>query len=58
MKQFLIINGKEARLIERATMEDAKKTAENICDHSKEIIVREIDLFINRGTEFLNPKNS
>jgi len=56
MAQFIIINGKEARLIERANLEDAKRTAENISDHSKEIIVRQIDLFIDRGTKFLNPE--
>jgi len=43
MKTFIIINGKEVRTIKAETMEDAVTRAENTCDHSKEIIVREID---------------
>jgi hypothetical protein len=41
MKKYIIINGKEAFIIERPNMEAAKTTAIPICDHSNEIIVRE-----------------
>lgn len=46
MKKFLIINGLNATIVERQSLEDAKNTAINICDHSKEIIVREINNLI------------
>ena len=41
--KFIIINGTTALIIERASMEKAIETCQNICDHSKEIIVREVD---------------
>ena len=43
MKTFIIINGKSVRTIKAETLEDAVSRAENTCDHSKEIIVREIE---------------
>ena len=43
MKTFIIINGKSVRTIKAETLEDAVTRAENTCDHSKEIIVREIE---------------
>jgi len=43
MKTFIIINGKEVRTIKAETIEDARVKAINTCDHSKEIIVREIN---------------
>lgn len=43
MKTFIIINGKEVRTVKAETMEDARTKAINTCDHSKEIIVREIE---------------
>ena len=43
MKKFIIINGLDAVITERETLEDAKHHAINICDHSKEIIVKEVE---------------
>ena len=43
MKTFIIINGKSVRTIKTESMEQAVTIAENTCDHSKEIIVREIE---------------
>jgi regulator of PEP synthase PpsR (kinase-PPPase family) len=43
MKTFILINGKEARTIKSQTLATATIVAENIFDHSKEIIVREIE---------------
>ena len=43
MKTFVIINGKELAIVQRETKADAIILAENVCDHSKEIIVREIE---------------
>jgi hypothetical protein len=42
MKTFVIINGMNCQIIERETMVKAIETAQNVSDHSKEIIVREI----------------
>lgn len=42
MKKFITINGTKAWITERKSMEDAVTSAVNVCDHSKEIIVREI----------------
>jgi hypothetical protein len=46
MKKFIIINGLNATVVERETLEDARNTAINICDHSKEIVIREINSII------------
>lgn len=46
MKKFIIINGLNATIIQRETLEDARNTAINICNHSKEIIVREVESII------------
>ena len=42
MKSFVIINGKTMWVVKRDSLADAVTTAENTCDVSKEIIVREI----------------
>ena len=42
MKTFITINGTTLIITKRATLEEAIKSAENISDHSKEIIVREV----------------
>lgn len=42
-KTFIILNGKSLRIVQRESMEDAITSAQNTCDHSQEIIVREID---------------
>lgn len=43
MKHFIIINGKDVFIREKELLLDAITWAENYCDHSKEIIVREIN---------------
>jgi hypothetical protein len=43
MKTFILINGKEVRIIKSQTIKTATIIAENLLDHSKEIIVREIE---------------
>ena len=48
MKTFILINGKEARTIKSQTLATATIIAENIFDHSKEIIVREIEAPISQ----------
>ena len=42
-KTFIILNGKTLRIVERDSMAAAITSAQNTCDHSHEIIVREID---------------
>lgn len=42
MKKYIIINGKEAHLITASSMEKARHQAIKVCDHSKEVIVREL----------------
>ena len=43
MKRFLIINGKDVYVKEMNTPQDAYTFAQNLMDHSKEVIVREIE---------------
>jgi hypothetical protein len=40
---FIIINGKEVYLKIFESMEDAKAWCISVCDHSQEIIVRQIE---------------
>lgn len=47
MKIFIIINGDDACIIEQETIKDATILAENTCDHSKEVIVRELKTIID-----------
>ena len=42
MKKFVIINGMDLIHIECNDLSEAKQKAFKICDHSKEIIVRQI----------------
>ena len=42
MKTFAIINGSVLMIVNLPTLEDARHRAINICDHSKEILVREL----------------
>ena len=44
MKKFIIINGKQLIYTKKETIEDARDYAIAICDHSLEIIVREIEI--------------
>jgi len=53
-KKFIIINGKEVQIIERINLDAAKQTAINICDHSKEIIVRQIENITDYSIEYIN----
>ena len=55
-KTYIIINGMSAMIIERVNMDKAKQTAINLSDHSREIIVREIDInkFTNYTIEYIN----
>ena len=47
MNTYIIINGLNVTLIDRISMVDAKHTAINICDHSKEVIVRQVNDITN-----------
>jgi len=52
-KTFIILNGKTLRIVERDNMEAAITSAQNTCDHSQDVFVREIDydLFVNHVQE-------
>lgn len=41
MKNYIVINGKELHIIKKQTEREAVTWAQNYCDHSSEIIVRE-----------------
>ena len=43
MNTYIIINGLDVIVIKRISMVDAEHTASNICDHSKEVIVRQVN---------------
>jgi len=53
-KKFIIINGKDVQIIERVNLDAAKQTAINLCNHSKEIIVREVENIIDYSIEYIN----
>ena len=40
---YIIINGKDVYLFELDSLEKAKEKAIVICDHSEEIIIRQVD---------------
>ena len=42
MNTYIIINGLDSLLIKRSTLDEAKQFAIMYCDHSKDILVREI----------------
>jgi len=42
MNTYIIINGLDSLLIKRNTLDEAKQFAIMYCDHSKDIVVREI----------------
>lgn len=54
MKKFIIINGTTTKIIERENLESAIMTAENLSDHSKEIIVREVKEFTDYSKVYVN----
>jgi hypothetical protein len=41
-KTFAVINGKELYIVKKPDIKLAIQWAQNVCDHSKEIIVREV----------------
>lgn len=43
MKIFMILNGTSLKFIQAIDRVEAKHSAINTCDHSKEIIVREVE---------------
>ncbi len=44
MKSYIIINGTDSMIIKKSSLDDARHFAINYCDHSKDIIVRQIDV--------------
>ena len=48
MKTYIIINGLESKLIKKNTLDEARHYAINYCDHSKDIIVRQINVLIKK----------
>ncbi len=47
MKKYIVINGSTVTFVLKKDMEEAVIYATNNCDHSKEIIVREVKEVIN-----------
>jgi hypothetical protein len=45
MKKFIIINGDDIILKILPSLDDARDHAINVCDHSNEVIVREVSNF-------------
>lgn len=43
MKKFLTLNGSKAWISYKEGLAEARQSAINICDHSEEVLVREID---------------
>lgn len=54
MKKFITINGPKSWISERKSLADAVTSAQNICDHSHEIIVREVVDFTDHTREYEN----
>lgn len=54
MRKFIVINGTKAWICERKTLADAVQSAQNICDHSKEVIVREVKQFTDYSRIYEN----
>jgi hypothetical protein len=44
MKSYIIINGTNSMIIKKNSLDDARQFAIMYCDHSKDIIVRHIDV--------------
>lgn len=42
-KTYLILNGDHMMFIQKEKKEEALRAANSICDHTKEVIVREVD---------------
>jgi len=61
MNTYIIINGFDAMLIKKNTLDDARQFAIMYCNHSEEIIVREINVLRKKtgtlsGTYLINLK--
>jgi len=54
MRKFITINGKKSWISERKNLDAAIISAQNICDHSEEIIVREITDFTDYSKVYEN----
>jgi len=44
MKKFIIINGMEITLLQKESLAEARNHAINVCNHSKEVLVREVEM--------------
>lgn len=56
-KTFLILNDDQMHFIKKNDIAEVRQVAINICDHSKEIIIREVDFSsivkaVNAGQAF------
>lgn len=51
-KTYLILNGDHMMFIQKENKEEALRAANSICDHTKEVIVREVDF--SRITDAIN----
>ncbi len=61
MNTYIIINGFDAMLIKKNTLDEARQFAIMYCNHSEEIIVREINVLRKKtgtlsGTHLINLK--
>jgi hypothetical protein len=61
MSTYIIINGFDAMLIKKNTLDEARQFAIMYCNHSEEIIVREINVLRKKistrgGTHLINLK--
>lgn len=61
MNTYIIINGFDAMLIKKNTLDEARQFAIMYCNHSEEIIVREINVLRKKtstlsGTYLINLK--
>lgn len=54
MKKFIWVNGTDCKIIERKNMNEALKTVQNLSNHSKEIILREIKTFTDYSKIYTN----
>ena len=53
MNTYIIINGFDSLIIKRDTLDEAKQFAIMYCDHSREILVREIKV-LRKKTDSLS----
>ena len=61
MNTYIIINGFDAMIIKKNTLDEARQFAIMYCNHSEEIIVREINVLRKKtgtlsGTHLINLK--